>query len=279
VKGSSRKIEAFPLITAYSIIQLISCKILDNTTYKLYNYSAMKKDKILNYQNTVLKALSNKIDDFYLAGGTALSLFYFQHRLSVDLDFFSPTFSINRVNEIIQYLEDSLKKNIQLVGQNLKKDKAKIKIYNIYFTKKDILKIDFVEDVFKLIKKPKIIEGIKILSLEDIYIRKLYAVTGVLLIHDMIGKKKLIGGRVDAKDFFDIYYLSHTFNPLSKFINKYGNATMKEGLINWFRTYSRMQMIDGILNLHTDKKINYKIMERHFKKQIDEIIEGQIGTI
>ena len=59
-------------------------------------------------QKKVLKKLSGKIDDFYLAGGTALSLFYFQHRLSVDLDFFAPAkeFSFRRVEEIVAELEN-----------------------------------------------------------------------------------------------------------------------------------------------------------------------------
>ena len=38
----------------------------------------MRKKDIRKYQGIALKALAGKIDDFYLAGGTALSLFYFQ---------------------------------------------------------------------------------------------------------------------------------------------------------------------------------------------------------
>lgn len=34
-------------------------------------------------------------------------------------------------------------------------------IYNIYFTPKDILRIDFVEDTLKLINPLRVIEGIK----------------------------------------------------------------------------------------------------------------------
>lgn len=239
----------------------------------------MKKEEIFKYQDAVLKALPGKIDDFYLAGGSALSLFYFQHRLSLDLDFFTPNFSNKRTDEIVSYLSSNLKKEIKLIGQALNKSKAKIQIYNIYFSKKAVLKIDFVEDVFKLIKKPKIVEGIKILSLEDIYIRKLYAIIGMLPVHDIAGKKRFAGGRIDAKDFCDLYFLSHTFKPLSKFIDKYGDTAMMEGLISWFRTYDRMQMVDGILSLDMDREVNYKIMERHFNKEIDEIIKSQIERI
>ena len=245
----------------------------------LYNYSAMKKPKVLQYQDMVLKALSGKIDDFYLAGGTALSLFYFQHRLSVDLDFFTDHFSHKRVNEIVSYLKEKLGKKVEAVAQSTAKDKAKINVYNVYFTKKDTLKIDFVEDIFGLIKKTKYLEGIRILSLEDIYLRKLYALVGVIPAHDMAGRKKFEGGRVEAKDFYDLYFLSHTFMPLSEFVDKFTDIALKEALINWFRTYDRMKIMDGILDLDTNKKASYKNMEMHFKKEIDRIIKGEIEGI
>ena len=55
-------------------------------------YTLCMNKRIVSCQKTVLKALSGRMDNFYLAGGTALSLFYFQHRLSVDLDFFTQNF-------------------------------------------------------------------------------------------------------------------------------------------------------------------------------------------
>ena len=48
----------------------------------------------------VLKALSGKMEGYYLVGGTALSLFYFQHRESYDLDLFSKEFSKKRIENI-----------------------------------------------------------------------------------------------------------------------------------------------------------------------------------
>ncbi|MBL7071753.1 MAG: nucleotidyl transferase AbiEii/AbiGii toxin family protein, partial [Candidatus Omnitrophica bacterium] len=209
----------------------------------------MKKDKITGYQQTVLKALAGKIENFYLAGGTALSLFYFQHRLSVDLDFFTPQFNPLEVKRVIGVLQNVLNREIKLVGQTLKKDMVKIMVYNAYFTKTEILKIDFVEDIVKLVKNPRIVDGVKVLSLEDIYIRKIHALTGFIKDVDEAGQMKFAGGRSDAKDFYDVYFLSHTFLPLSKFTNKYCDATIVESLIRWFRTFDRMDMIDGLLSL------------------------------
>lgn len=239
----------------------------------------MEKGKILGYQKSVLKAFSGKIGDFYLAGGTALSLFYFQHRLSVDLDFFTPEFSHKQISNIMKYLEAALKKPIKLTAESLGDKKAKMMVYYIYFSDKDVLKVDFVQDVFPLIKQPQNIEGVKILSLEDIYLRKIYAVVGVLSVLDAVGKKSLRGGRAEAKDFYDLYFLSHTFMPLFRFVDKFGDSLMKEGLINWFRTYDRMNIMEGILRLETDKKNNYKEMEKHFCAEIDKIIETEVEDL
>ena len=239
----------------------------------------MKKKRILRYQQTVLKALSGKIDNFYLAGGTALSLFYFQHRLSVDLDFFTSQFSPLEVKRVIEVLRNALNVEIKLIGQTLKKNTAKMMVYNVYFTDTEILKIDFVEDATKLIRKPKVVDGINVLSLEDIYIRKIFALSGFIKTVDEAGHMKFAGGRFDAKDFYDVYFLSHTFIPLSKFASKYCNATIVESLIRWFRTFDRMEMINGILTLVTDKKVDYKNLEKHFKKEIDKIIERYLGEI
>lgn len=239
----------------------------------------MKGKAIRKYQDKVLEKLADRIDEFYLAGGTALSLFYFQHRLSVDLDFFSPGFIPMRIKEVVAYLEKALSKKIELTGQRLGGEAAKILMYNIRFSQKDSLKIDFVEDALKLIKPTRAVEGIRVLSLEDIYLRKLYAVCGAISGVDAVGRKETLGGRIEAKDFYDLYFLSHTFMSLSKFIEKYGNNVMIEGLIRWFRTYDRMAMMDGVLTLDTDKEIDYKKIEAHFKKEIDRIIESQLGEI
>lgn len=225
----------------------------------------MNGKTIRKYQDKVLERLAGRIDEFYLAGGTALSLFYFQHRLSVDLDFFTRNFVSRRVEEAVGYLEKALSKKIELIGQNLAGKTAKILVYNIHFSPKDTLKLDFVEDIIELLKPTKTMEGIRILSLEDIFLRKLYAVCGS------------ISGV--EKDFYDLYFLSHTFMSLSKFIEEYGNLVMIEGLIRWFRKYDRMTMMDGVLTLDVNDNVDYKKMEGHFKKEIDKVIESQLGEI
>jgi predicted nucleotidyltransferase component of viral defense system len=234
---------------------------------------------ILKYQQDVLKALSGKVNDFYLAGGTALSLFYFQHRLSVDLDFFTHKFIYPEIARIVDDLSHVLKKKVEIKGQSLTDKTAKIVVYNIHFTNTTALKLDFVEDVVDLIKKTKVVDGINILSLEDIYLRKIYALVGMVRTLDEIGREKFIGGRVDAKDFYDVYFLSHTFMPLSRFVIKYCNSTIIEAVVKWFRTYDRMAMIDGVLTLDTNKAVDCRMVEKHFKKEIDKILEYELGGL
>ena len=236
-------------------------------------------DRIVKYQRMILKALSGRVDNFYLAGGTALSLFYFQHRLSVDLDFFTGNFDYSEITRIAKYLEESLDKKMELAGQSLSADTARMAVYNLHFTAKDALKIDFVEDTVGLLKKTRMVDGIRVLSLEDIYLRKLYALVGMVKIQDGAGRDKFIGGRTDAKDFYDVYLLSHTFMPLAKFIFKYCGQTITEAVVKWFRTYDRMAMIDGVLTLDTNKAIDCKEMEKHFTKETDKIIEREIGGL
>ena len=54
---------------------------------------------------------------------------------------------------------------------------------------------------------------------------------------------------------------------------------MIEGLVRWFKVYDRMAMIDGLLSLNINNKIDYKNMERHFKKEIEELISKRLGSI
>jgi len=232
-----------------------------------------------NFQEKVLKALAGKIDDFYLAGGTALSLYYFHHRESVDLDFFTRKFDKVRVTETVKLISDSLHKKTKLVAENSGKGKVRVAIYFIAINKDKSLKIDFVEDYLGLIKPPELINGIKVMSLEDIYSRKIYCLTGTAWPEDSIGRKAAIGGRQEAKDFYDMYCLSSIFMRLSDFAFKLGSQAIREALVRWFRTYSRMDIKTGLLELNLKKNIDYADLERHFKKEVDKILEKEVESI
>jgi hypothetical protein len=121
-----------------------------------------------------------------------------------------------------------------------------------------------------------VVDGIPVLSLEDIYIRKLYALAGMVKADDRTGRGKFLGGRAEAKDLYDIYCLSHTFMPLSEFVKRYCDRTVTEAVIRWYRTFDRTSMMDGVLDLITTSDVDYKAQERHFEKEVDKLVEFEI---
>lgn len=256
-------------------IQLISCILLDNTTYKLYN-STMKNKLILNCQGKILETVPLWPGGYYLGGGTALARMYFHHRDSLDLDFFTRRFIRKEILGLASQVKERIKKDIQLICEQTRKDYLMMLVFSIDLGKGMALKIDFIEDWLGLINPVRLMDGVPVLSLEDIYIRKIYTVSGTVESKDIVGKKIFLGGREEAKDFYDLYFLSHTFQRLSDFVKRYGNPTIKEALINWYRTYNRMDIKTGILELASRKEIDYHIMERHFKGEIDAIIKEEI---
>lgn len=234
---------------------------------------------LVQWQDKTLRTLAGKADDYCLGGGTALSKVYFHHRLSLDLDFFTFKFSRKNILSLVKFLSDDMGKDFKLISEQQDKAKVRMMIFSASLSKNEAIKIDFIEDYIKRLKPAKEIDGIWVLALEDIYLRKIYAITGTIETFDLVGRKVGKGGRQEAKDFYDLYFLSHTFMNLSNFAFKYCNMTMQESLIRWFRIYSRMDIKMGLLELKTKNKIDYQDMERHFKKEIDRLLENQIGRI
>lgn len=115
------------------------------------------------------------LDNFYLAGGTALSLIL-GHRKSIDLDFFSSHFPKPEI-----LLSKLISFNPKIIGQ----DKGTLDLYI------DDVKVSFLEYKYPLIGNFLDFEGVKIASLEDIACMKLSA----------------ISSRGTKKDFIDLYFI------------------------------------------------------------------------
>ena len=116
------------------------------------------------------------LKDFYLVGGTALSLFY-GHRKSDHLDLFSTERFGNE--EIVEVLKNEFQHRLE--------NRTSTPRFGIFCFIDDV-KVDLVRHPFPLIAPPKIIEGVRMFSIEDIIAMKVQAVLGR-------GKKK---------DFWDI---------------------------------------------------------------------------
>lgn len=115
---------------------------------------------------------------FYLAGGTALSL-QLGHRLSVDLDFFSPTEDIPTIRA---YLERSLAPYDATLADS--------SWGNLVYLAKNV-RLGFYGYGFPLVAPLIETEGIRLASIEDIALMKLDALLS----------------RAMRKDFYDLYFI------------------------------------------------------------------------
>lgn len=125
-----------------------------------------------------------ELHDFCLVGGTALSLLY-GHRISVDLDLFSTTPFENA--DVVNALQEKFKGNFVNRSTN-----PRFGIFGFI----NQTKVDLINYPHPLIRPPKIIEGIRMFSVEDIMAMKVQAILGR-------GKKK---------DFWDIAVLLQHFS-------------------------------------------------------------------
>ena len=108
---------------------------------------------------------------FYLSGGTALAEFYLKHRLSEDLDFFTE-------NEFDSLSISAFLKSIQKKMKITKIDYQQSFNRNLFFIaiEKDVIKTEFTYYPFPRIERKEITNGIKIDSLLDIAVNKVFTI-------------------------------------------------------------------------------------------------------
>ncbi len=127
---------------------------------------------------------------FYFTGGTALSLYYLQHRESIDLDFFSTQpFDPQNITEKVTAWSSKYNFSISYVPIE------KTHIFNLTLPNGKAVKVDFAYYPYKQVEKGKVIDGVTVDSLADIAINKLLTVEQ----------------RLEVKDFVDLYYLLQKF--------------------------------------------------------------------
>jgi predicted nucleotidyltransferase component of viral defense system len=124
--------------------------------------------------------------NFYFTGGTALSVFHLQHRLSEDMDFFSENdFDNDLVHPFAKALAGKLGLNERFT------QKESVRMFGFFREGELIVKIDFVHYPYKRIRESKIVEGVAIDNIFDIAINKFL----------------LLNQRMDVKDFVDLYFI------------------------------------------------------------------------
>ncbi len=146
------------------------------------------------YYTEILYPLQDKVFELarlydqklYLTGGTALSRFYFQHRLSEDLDFFTTT-------DDLKLIANDLR--LRLIAQGYEVEMEKLDIYFARFYvihAGATLKVEFVKEFHLIDPLQQTAYGIYINSLEDIGTNKIAA----------------FEARAAIKDIVDLYYLT-----------------------------------------------------------------------
>ncbi len=124
-------------------------------------------------------------ETFYFGGGTALSVFYFNHRYSVDLDFFSEKeFDKNIIIKFINSLSRQL-------GTTVKMTKKEMVMWFELEKDKETLKVDFLNFPYPRIDKGLIYQSVDIDSPRDIGANKLL----------------LLNLTEEPKDYVDLYFI------------------------------------------------------------------------
>ena len=222
---------------------------------------------IKSEQRKIARLITGKFRKYYLTGGTALS-FYFDHRFSEDLDFFTQDYRKEDPDLIMDFVSKESGFEFKLEACQDDPKLIPMKVYSLGLKKRCVLKIDFVQDFEKNIKRIK--NGMH--SLEDIYCRKISAAVGTTKKQDITGRI-IHAGRQSVKDLFDLYYLSKHHRALSEFFFEYFPYDKAEALIAWYRVFNRMNLKIELLDLvpkvdiakvitHLDEEILKKLPDR-----------------
>jgi hypothetical protein len=130
------------------------------------------------------------LTEFYLAGGTALALHY-GHRVSVDLDFFSPT------NDLGLAGRDPILEGLESIRAGIEEQKD-----GTIHARLGKTHISFFRYRYPLLRPPTVWKGIRIAGTTDIGLMKVGAIIG----------------RGSKKDFVDLYTILKKSMPLSKLL-------------------------------------------------------------
>jgi len=210
-----------------------------------------------------------RFNDYYLTGGTALA-FYYNHRFSEDLDFFTQKYLDNAPRQIMNFILEKTGFSYQLDAEQSRVGFVKMKVYSLKLDKGCNLKIDMVQDYAENINAIR--NGLH--SLDDIYYRKILATIGTTSNKSKTGRL-IPTGRQSAKDLFDIYYLSKKHKSISKFFLEYFSYDKAEPLFVWYRGFNRtnlkIELMDLVPDVDTMEVLNHldnEILKKLPKKLI-----------
>lgn len=213
----------------------------------------MERKILTPYQRKVINKLAEEKfirDNFYLTGGTVLAGFYLFHRYSEDLDFFAENeFDISAINIFFKKSRKDL---------NIKKiDFQQSYNRNLFFIHhdKEIFKTEFTYFPFPSIDRKKVATGIKIDSVLDIAVNKLFS----------------IYQRTVARDYIDLYFIMQKYKYSMKELVK--KAKLKfDWHIDYFQLGTQFIKARDVLDYpRMIKKINHEEWKSFFIEEAKKL--------
>lgn len=188
----------------------------------------------------------NIINKSYLAGGTALAL-HLGHRISVDLDFFTPkVFDENVLSSELETLLEFKKEGVawRTVWGEVGKTK-----FSIFYYK------------HPLIKKTVDFEDIKVLQKEDIAAMKIHS----------------LEDRGSKRDFFDLYFLAKEFS-LDQILDFYDQkySSLADHLYSIIRSFD--YFVDAEIDADPQMiiPVSWQEVKGFFRKQAMELAKNKL---
>jgi len=150
-------------------------------------------------QNEILNAVGKKFGSaFYLTGGTALSRFYFRHRLSEDLDLFTAEENIKTALPIIV-------REIENLGYSVEVERSTVSFGRLYVhvDRKSKLKIDLAAD--RPLENPRKVENFYLDTLKNIAVNKIVAFEDRAELKDLVDLCFIVKeGKVELDEILDL---------------------------------------------------------------------------
>lgn len=220
--------------------------------------SGKEKEALTSLQQEIINVLKGieEAKGFYFTGGSALSAYYLCHRLSEDMDFFTPT------EKLIQYLPKKLSDELEKRGIKVSLIRSFSSFVEIVVQKgEESMRVQFALDSPYKLDKAKEIDGMIVDSLIDI----------------AAGKMLALFGRAAERDFVDIYFLiKEGYCDLDELIQK---ASEKDpGMDKYFLAMAFEQVRKfpdnpEDLRLKLLKPLDIKDMKRIFIEKAVELLE------
>ena len=190
--------------------------------------------------------------NFYFTGGTPLSAFYLKHRLSEDIDLFIEKEEV-RIMSVRNFIR-SIQPKLGVFKFDYRQFFG-LHSFQLYFSKTNILKVDFNYYPFPRIEKGMKYKNVEVDSILDIAVNK---------VHTIAMKPR-------ARDFIDIYFIikekRYGFNDLLK------KAKIKfDWHIDPLQLGSRLFMAREVKDFpRMVKKIDHKEWQEFFVKEAKKL--------